>query len=263
MEKEYYDQIKYENGAVRVIYEDNHVLCVVKPAGVLSQGDASDSKDMLSLVKEDLAARGGKPGAAFAGLVHRLDRNTGGTMVFAKTSKGAARLSTELRENRFHKCYFALAEGVFDVKTPMMITDRLEKDEKTNTVRISETGKVSKLLVKTLAMKGNCSLIAASPVTGRTHQIRAQLANAGHPLAGDTKYGAQKIQGNFLGLWSAVVSVKHPVKDVMLVFFSTPEQDSCWKTFDTGLYKAAFEEMESLAENGNKTEKERPGFGKT
>lgn len=252
MEKQYYDQITYENGPVRVIYEDNHLICVVKPAGILSQGDASEDKDMLSYVKEDLAVRCGKPGAAFAGLVHRLDRNTGGTMIFAKTSKGASRLSLELRENRFHKCYFALAEGVFDVKEPMLLIDKLEKDEKTNTVKVSETGKESRLLVKTLAANGKYSLVAASPVTGRTHQIRAQLAAAGHPLAGDAKYGAKRVEGNYLGLWSAVISVKHPVKDVRLVFFSVPERVSCWKAFGDDVYRNAFPEMEKLAggENG-------------
>lgn len=250
MEKQYYDKVTYENGPVRVIYEDNHVICVVKPAGVLSQGDSSDADDMLSLVKEDLAVRGGKPGAAFAGLIHRLDRNTGGTMVFAKTSKGAARLSLELRENRFHKCYFALAEGVFDVKEPLIITDKLEKDEKTNTVKISETGKLCRLAVKTLAVSGRYSLIAASPITGRTHQIRAQLAHAGHPLVGDTKYGAKKVEGNFLGLWSAVVSVKHPVKDAELIFFSTPENVQNWKIFGEDVYKGALAEMEALAGHG-------------
>lgn len=252
MEKELYDQIIYENGNVRVIYEDNHVICVVKPAGILSQSDASDADDMLSILKNDLAVRKGKPGAAFAGLVHRLDRNTGGTMVFAKTSKGAARLSLELRENRFKKCYFALAEGVFDVKTPMILTDRLEKDEKTNTVRISKNGKESRLLIKTLAISGKYSLIAASPITGRTHQIRAQLANAGHPLAGDTKYGAGRTFDNFLGLWSSVVEVRHPVRDAKLVFFSTPEYVSRWKIFDEKTYRDALPEMEALAESGEK-----------
>ena len=252
MEKELYDQIIYENGPVRVIYEDNHVICVVKPAGILSQGDGSDAEDMLSIVKKDLALRGGKPGEAFAGLVHRLDRNTGGTMVFAKTSKGAARLSLELRENRFHKCYFALAEGVFDVKTPMILTDRLEKDEKNNTVRVSKNGKESRLLIKTLAISGKYSLIAASPITGRTHQIRAQLANAGHPLAGDTKYGAGRAFDNFLGLWSSVIEVRHPVRDAELVFFSTPGYVSRWKIFGEEVYKNSLTEMEALAEAGKK-----------
>ncbi len=248
MEKQVYSSIIFANGPVRVIYEDNHMICVVKPAGILSQSDVSGDADMLTLVKEDLAVRGGKPGAAFAGLVHRLDRNTGGTMVFAKTSKGAARLSKELRENRFRKCYFALAEGIFDAGETRILTDKLLKDEKTNTVTVSEEGKTSVLAVKTIGASGGYSLIAAAPITGRTHQIRAQLAHAGHPLCGDVKYGGKRVGNNFLGLWSALVAVKHPVRDEEMVFFSVPEQESCWKLFDKKVYEEALGVMEEVAE---------------
>ena len=102
MEREIYDSITYENGCVRVIYEDNHIIAVEKPQGILSQSDVSEADDLLSEIKKDIAARYNKPGEAFVGLVHRLDRNTGGTMIFAKTSKGASRLSEQLRNKKMH-----------------------------------------------------------------------------------------------------------------------------------------------------------------
>ena len=248
METEYYNEICYEKGAVRVLYEDNHIISVVKPRGILSQSDISGDEDLLSLLKKDIAERKNKPGDAFVGLVHRLDRNTGGTMVFAKTSKGASRLSEELRGGRFGKCYFALAEGNVPAEGGIILKNRLEKDEKANAVRESGNGRECLLFIKSLAKKDGYTLVAAVPITGRTHQIRAQLALFGYPLAGDKKYGAKALNGDFLGLWSAVVTVKHPVKDVRLVFESKPPREKFWKIFEEKVYNEAVPEMRDLAE---------------
>ena len=120
---------------LQVLYEDNHILGVIKPPGILSQSDrpTSEEKDMLSIIGEYLRVKYQKPGKAFVGLVHRLDRNVGGTMLFAKTSKGASRLSLELRNGRFRKGYFALAEGRF-TKPSGVLVHSLLKEEKKNIV---------------------------------------------------------------------------------------------------------------------------------
>lgn len=238
--EEIYESIIYENGCVRAIYEDNHMIAVVKPQGILSQGDKSSDDNLLDKIKEDIAVRKNKPGEAFAGLVHRLDRNTGGTMVFAKTSKGAARLSEELRAKRFKKTYFVLAEGNFEIAPEgEYYRDKLEKNENTNVVKPAKDGKECVLFVKKITSGERYTLCLAQPITGRTHQIRVQFSLRGHPLAGDLKYGAKINEGNFLGLWSGEVSVKHPTKDIIMKFRSIPERSGKWTVFDEKTYSEA------------------------
>lgn len=237
----YEDTVRSSNDAFDIIYEDNHIIAVVKPQGILSQSDISGDRDLLTLIKEDIAVRAQKSGAAFAGLVHRLDRNTGGTMVFAKTSKGASRLSEQLRGKKFYKGYFALAEGKIDFKGGKILTDNLEKDPRTNIVTRSKNGKPCELYIEVIATGYNETLVFAVPITGRTHQIRAQMSLFGHPLKGDVKYGGKEIfdkKGErTLGLWSSVVAVKHPVKEEMCVFTSVPPWEKLWKCFDEAVYK--------------------------
>lgn len=224
---------------IDIIYEDNHILAAVKPQGILSQSDASGDTDFLTMIKEDIAVRANKPGAAFAGLVHRLDRNTGGTMVFAKTSKGASRLSEQLREKRFYKGYFALTEGELG-GGERFLKDRLVKNEMSNTVLKSGGGKLCELYIKPILSNGAYTLVFAAPITGRTHQIRAQLSLLGYPIAGDVKYGGTALKADRnepeLGLWSSIAAVKHPTRDEMCVFISCPPQTGIWKSFKKSVY---------------------------
>ncbi|MBE7056851.1 MAG: RluA family pseudouridine synthase [Ruminococcaceae bacterium] len=227
---------------MQILYEDNHIISVVKPSGVLSQADGSNVPDMVNLLKEDIKERYEKPGNVFVGLVHRLDRNVGGTMVFAKTSKGASRLSAELRDKRFYKAYFALAQGLTSENEKVLV-NYLYKDEKNNIVRQDkEKGKKSVLKVIRLAEtkeNGGRTLFLALPITGRAHQIRAQLSMAGMPLLGDGKYGKGLVGNDAadMGLWSCHVAVKHPVKDETMHFTSIPENKGVWSTFETSEYK--------------------------
>lgn len=248
MEHEFYDIIEYSKGNVHVIYEDNHMICVEKPRGILSQSDISGDKDLLSEIKEDIKVRYNKPGEAFLGLVHRLDRNTGGTMIFAKTSKGASRLSEELRAKRMHKGYFVLVEGSVDLKEGgALLKDKLEKNEAENIVRPSKNGKDCLLFAEKIAENKEYTLCFAVPITGRTHQIRAQFALRGWHLSGDVKYGGKPAENNFLGLWSSVIFVKHPTKDIQLRIASYPK-DSKWKIFSENTYKDKINKICSMGD---------------
>lgn len=223
---------------MNILYEDNHLIAVIKPPGVLSQADGGDMVDMVNLLKEDIKERYQKPGNVFVGLVHRLDRNVGGTMVFAKTSKGASRLSASLRDKQFYKAYFALADGIMEA-SQLTLTNYLLKDEKQNKVmetRNTAEGKLSVLKVIRLAVnhRTHQTLVLALPITGRSHQIRVQMALASLPLAGDAKYGfgmASSGRREDLGLWSCHVAVKHPVREEIMHFTSAPEREGVWNAF--------------------------------
>ena len=226
---------------MKILYEDNHIISVVKEPGILSQADSGTGEDIVNLLKEDIKERYQKPGNVYVGLVHRLDRNVGGTMIFAKTSKGASRLSEEIRCKRFYKAYIALVEGCWPEKESLL-KDYLLKDEKTNTVSDNrEKGKESYLRVIRLAANDKYSLLLALPITGRTHQIRAQLSFAGYPIAGDRKYGSHftgKTKEDF-GLWSCHGIVKHPTKDELIHVTSLPERKGVWSNFDESQYEKA------------------------
>lgn len=205
----------------QILYEDNHLITVVKPAGILSQADRSGALDMLSLVASYLKERYQKPGNVFVGLVHRLDRNVGGTMLFAKTSKGASRISAQMRDGRFFKGYFAMT-GKKLPETEGVLVNHLWKDETRNQVFERPAGKLSRLYYRYIGGGGGYHLYFTIPITGRTHQIRAQFAFAGAPLVGDSKYGTASGKGEPVGLWSCVVSISHPVRGEEMVFTSIP-----------------------------------------
>lgn len=175
--------------SIRVLYEDNHLIAVLKPAGVLVQGDLHESRCLLEDVRTYLKETYQKPGNVFVGLIHRLDRPVSGIVLFAKTSKGASRLSEQFREHTIQKTYHALVEGKMDQKEGVLIA-KLEKDEETRKTSVSEQGKESKLAYRVVKEIGKNSLLEIDLGTGRFHQIRAMLSFVGHPVVGDRKYGA-------------------------------------------------------------------------
>lgn len=218
-----------------ILYEDNQIVVVIKPQNVPTQADDSNDKDMLSMVKDYIKQKYNKPGEAFIGLVHRLDRPTGGIMVFARNSKAANRLTEQFKTHSVEKVYYAIANGVVKVRTQRLV-NYLKKDTKENIVKIvpmSETGaKKAELVYNYLADDGKQSLLEVKILTGRSHQIRLQLANIGHSLVGDVKYGKEKGMTSKLGLWAGKLAFDHPTTKERMVFMACPDQNVLpWKNF--------------------------------
>lgn len=223
-----------------VLYEDNQIIVVIKPQNVPTQADDSKDVDMLSLVKAYVKEKYHKEGEAFIGLVHRLDRPTGGIMVFARNSKSAKRLSEQFQTHSVEKVYYAITNGVVKIKSQKLV-NYLKKDEKENIVKIvpmSENGaKKAELVYNFLEDNGKFSLLEVKILTGRSHQIRLQLANIGHSLVGDVKYGKEKGITNRLGLWAGKLAFDHPVTKERMVFLACPdESQSPWNCFDMEKY---------------------------
>lgn len=205
---------------IKVLYEDNHIIVVVKDYNIPVQEDSSKDEDMLTLIKKYLKEKYNKPGNVYLGLVHRLDRPVGGVMVFAKTSKAASRLSNEIRLNKIEKRYMALVHN--HTKEKDVLIDKLIKNEKTNTSYVDKNGKESKLEYNLIEYRGNKSLLDINLITGRHHQIRVQLSHHGYPIYGDQKYGIdkEKIQ---IHLWAYKLKFKHPTKDEIMEFVYYPD----------------------------------------
>lgn len=232
---------------LEIVYEDNHLLAVVKPPGILSQADDTMEPDMVTLLKQDLKERYYKPGNVFVGLVHRLDRPVGGVMLFAKTSKAASRLSESVRSRSFDKRYLAVVHGSPD-QTQGRLRHFLRKDAARNIVTVhdkSVEGAKEALLDFTVAARHkNSTLIAVKLITGRSHQIRAQMAAVGCPLLYDRKYGAQAVEGEQdIALWSAAIGVPHPVTKERLTLQTLPPLAQPWSRFSANDYAHALNIM--------------------
>lgn len=220
---------------IKIIYEDNHLLVVEKPANILSQGDRTGDADMVTLLKEDLKIRYNKPGNVYLGLLHRLDRPVGGVMVFAKTSKAASRLSDQIRTRKFKKRYLALVDGR-PSKSRDSLVHYLLKDNRKNMVEVVEEGrqgaKKAILDYKLLDTARGYSLVEIDLHTGRPHQIRVQLAAIGHPLYGDQRYNLKGAkEGEQIALWSYEIICSHPTLREEMSFISKPSRVEPWSWF--------------------------------
>lgn len=206
-----------------ILYEDNHVIVAVKPANMLSQADDTGDADMLTWLKEDVRIRYNKPGNVYIGLVHRLDRPVGGLMVFARTSKAAARLSAQMREHRLGREYLCVCRGTMPDRFDL--TDYLRKEERLNRVFVCDSDEKGAQLA---ILHGAClqrtevgSLCAITLETGRSHQIRVQLSHAGAPLWGDNRYGGG-IPGQQIALYGYKLRFEHPTTREALTFMHLP-----------------------------------------
>ena len=221
-----------------ILFEDNHIIVVSKPQGIASQPDETGDKDMLTQVKEYIKEKYNKPGEAFVGLVHRLDRPTGGAMVFAKTSKAASRLSEQMRNGDFDKTYHAIVCGK-PRESKGKIVSYLKKDERTNTAQIvpqTTTGaKRAELDYEVLAYNNdtNHSLVRVKLYSGRGPQIRVQMKSIKCPVFGDQKYGGEGMPKVMLNLFATELAFLHPVTKQKLIFrVYPPETSSAWNEFN-------------------------------
>ena len=230
------------NFQIPVLYEDNHLLVVVKPANLPSQGDSSGDEDLLTILKRYIGEKYNKPGAVYLGLVHRLDRPVGGVMVFARTSKAASRLSETFRTHEQDRQYLAVVKGEFTEE--LSLKDYLLKDGKTGMVRAVKANtpgaKEARLITRPVAARENLTLTRVQLFTGRSHQIRVQHAHAGHPLWGDMRYG-HGVPGRQIALWACRLALEHPTRREQMVFSSRPPRSGAWNNFEAEI-DAMFED---------------------
>lgn len=215
----------------RILYEDNHLLVAVKPQNMPTQADSSRDVDFLSVLKQYIKEKYQKPGEVYLGLVHRLDRPAGGVMVFARTSKAAARLGAQLKDGSFQKKYYAVITSA--LPSSGTLEDYLLKDCKTNISYVmppdTPGGKHALLDYQVIGHVNGLFLLDISLHTGRSHQIRVQMQHAGAPLLGDIKYGGAPAEK--LSLWSHSLSILHPTKKERLTFPCPPPNQYPWNAF--------------------------------
>lgn len=205
---------------INILYEDNHIIVVIKDYNVPVQEDSSKDDDLINIIKKYLKEKYNKPGNVYLGLVHRLDRPVGGIMVFAKTSKAASRLSEQIRNKQFEKRYIALVHN--KTKEHEIFNDNISRDEENNMSYISDDGKEAILEYNLIEYRNDMSLIDINLITGRHHQIRLQMSYHGYPIYGDQKYGIDK-EGIQIHLWAYKLRFKHPVKDEIMEFEYYPD----------------------------------------
>ncbi len=191
------------------------MIAVNKPAGVLVQGNISGETTLMDVTRDYIRKKHGKPGRVFLGLLHRLDRPVAGVVLFAKTSKGASRVSEELRSRKVIKIYWALVHGKVH---PEQGTLRSYLKKVEGRVQITDEGdpdaRQAVLIYRTILVKEDKSFLEINLQTGRKHQIRAQLAALGFPIEGDVKYGAPyPLSGKTIRLLAKSLTVKHPTRD--------------------------------------------------
>ncbi len=209
---------------MEIIYQDNRVVVAVKPAGVLSTDEPGG---MPSLLRQAL-------GTDCIRNVHRLDAQTGGVMVFARSRMAASLLSRQVRERQFSKCYLAVVHGVPQPQSGEM-RDLLGRDSVRRVTYVADTPSAGTrealLSYETLGTADGLSLVRVQLHTGRTHQIRVQFASRGLPLAGDRKYGLPEDDTAPLALWAYQLSFIHPQTGKEMTFTCPPPETEPWVRF--------------------------------
>ena len=205
----------------QVLYEDNHLLVVNKPAGLPTMGVAPGEPTLLSACKDYIKRRYNKPGNVYLGTVSRLDAPVTGVVLLARTSKAASRLSEAFRNRETEKTYYAIVEGVPD-EAAGTVEHHLRKDERHRRVHVTtphaEGAQLARLSYEVAATSGGLALVRIALETGRKHQIRVQMAALGHPVVGDRKYGSERKFPAGIALHARRLGVNHPVRDELCVW---------------------------------------------
>lgn len=214
-----------------ILYEDNHIIVVVKPNNILSQSDNTNDIDMLTIVKQYIKGKYNKPGNVYLGLVHRLDRPVSGVMVFAKTSKAASRLSKQVQDKEFRKKYLAIVRGVDINDTGEYVDYIVKQSDYSSKVVDKNNGKYCKLMYSVLERNKelNLALVDIDLETGRHHQIRVQFAHHGHVLYGDQRYGIQDKKQICLHAYH--LEFLHPISQERMIFEKYPPSIGMWVKF--------------------------------
>lgn len=223
---------------LQVIYEDNHLIAVNKPAGMLVQGDETGDKPLVEYAKEYIKARYQKPGDVFLGVVHRIDRPVSGAVVFARTSKALERMNKLFADRKVDKTYWALVKDRPDPLSATLV-HYLDKDRERNITRALDApsrrhpnAKQSELTYELISSIGNYHLLEVHPKTGRSHQIRAQLSRVGLPIKGDVKYGYPSLNSDgSIHLHCRSMKFIHPVTNLEVEIMADPPYGQVWGQF--------------------------------
>ena len=225
--------------SLQVLFEDNHFIAVNKPGGILVHADETGDQTLVDWVKYYIKTRYNKPGAVFLGVIHRIDRPVSGVVIFARTSKGLERMNKVFRERKIKKTYLAITH-----ERPKELTGRLEnylwKDRSKNKTKVLERPSRrypdAKKAILEYELQGDLnhhSLLKVNPITGRSHQIRAQLAANGTPIRGDLKYGSKiKNQDGTIDLHCYSLEFIHPIKKEPVIIKADPPAKSVWDWFE-------------------------------
>lgn len=212
---------------MKILFEDNHILAVYKPASILVQSDITGDKSLLEICKEYIKKKYNKSGNVFLGLVHRIDRPAAGIVIFARTSKAASRLSEQFRNKRIKKFYNIIVEGILETKS-MVIEDIITNEKGINQRAILKYNVINE--------KNNLSLIEIELITGRKHQIRKQFANIGHPVLGDLRYGDKNcLSDKSIALLAKKIIFEHPVNKNSITLEVDMPNNYPWKIFKFGI----------------------------
>jgi 23S rRNA pseudouridine1911/1915/1917 synthase len=220
---------------LRVLYEDNHIIAINKRNSDIIQSDISGDTTLCETVKGYVKWKYSKPGLAFIGTVHRLDRPVSGIVLYARTTKALNRLSNMFKYREVQKTYWAVVKGVPEPAESKII-NYLWKDQKLNkTFAFSEPGpdrKESELSYKVIGTGDNYTFLEVYPKTGRHHQIRATLSSLNCPIKGDIKYGSKRTNDNAsIHLHARKIEFLHPVKKTPLTIVAPPPEDALWDEF--------------------------------
>lgn len=222
-----------------ILYEDNHIIVAEKPQNMIIAADKTGDESMLDTLKEYVRVKYNKPGEAYLGLVHRLDRPAGGLAVFARTSKAASRLADQLKANELKRTYYCVVRGI-PKESAGKLVNYLKKNERENNVLVvpqAEEGAKKavlnyKLLETVETDNGPLSLLDVKLETGRSHQIRVQMAHIGCPLWGDQRYGFEvNKKGQQLALYAVKLGLIHPTKKESMQFICYPPEKAPWTFF--------------------------------